>query len=214
MTSRPSLDDYVDVAERVAGFIEKFPEGSLQTVAWEVQTVGERLFVVYQAAAFRTPGDQRPGIGTAWEPFPGATPYTRDSELMNAETAAWGRAIVACGLPSKKIASRQEVRARQTTTARTPTVPQPEAKSPEQTKPVATAKQRGMIFGRAAEKGMTSSQLANVLKAVFDLPPFDWPSEEDAHKWLQSNLDRMPQSKVDAVLAGVESAAGQLALAE
>jgi hypothetical protein len=49
----------------------------------------------------------------AWEPFPGPTPYTKDSELMNAETAAWGRAIVAVGLAANKtIASRQEVEAR------------------------------------------------------------------------------------------------------
>jgi hypothetical protein len=71
------------------------------------------VFVVYTAAAYRTPDDPRPGMGTAWEPFPGTTPYTRNSELMNAETAAWGRAIVALGLTSnRKLASRQEVRAR------------------------------------------------------------------------------------------------------
>jgi hypothetical protein len=109
-----SLQDYIDVAERISHFNERYPEGSLQTVSWSVETVGERLFVVYCAAAYRTPDDRRPGHGTAWEPFPGGTPYTRDSELMNAETAAWGRAIVACGLTSnRRIASRQEVQARQ-----------------------------------------------------------------------------------------------------
>lgn len=123
MANRPSLDDYIDVAERIEQFKIAHPEGSLQTIAWEIvkipgpdmQTMdGHRVFVVYRAAAYRTPDDARPGHGTAWEPFPGGTPYTRDSELMNAETAAWGRAIVAVGLAAnKKIASRQEVRARQ-----------------------------------------------------------------------------------------------------
>src|SRR5205823_6134471 len=54
------------------------------------------------------------GKGIAWEPFPGPTPFTKDSELMNAETSAWGRAIVAVGIVAKgeKVASRSEVAAR------------------------------------------------------------------------------------------------------
>ena len=66
------------------------------------------------ALAYRAPDDPMPGIGTAWEPFPGRTPYTRDSELMNAETSAWGRAIVAtlAADTNKGIASREEVRNR------------------------------------------------------------------------------------------------------
>jgi hypothetical protein len=113
MSNRPSLDDYVDVAERIVAFKDQYPEGSLQTLTWYVQEYGERTFVIYKAAAFRTPTDNRPGHGCAWEPFPGKTPYTENSELMNAETAAWGRAIVALGITSKRsIASRQEVKAR------------------------------------------------------------------------------------------------------
>jgi hypothetical protein len=51
----------------------------------------------------------------AWEVFPGRTPYTRGSELQNAETSAWGRAIIAVGASDSKrgIASREEVRNRQ-----------------------------------------------------------------------------------------------------
>ena len=42
--------------------------------------------------------------------------FTKDSELQNAETAAWGRAIVAVLASDTKegIASREEVRNRQT----------------------------------------------------------------------------------------------------
>lgn len=113
MAQRPSLDDYVDVAERIQDFKDAHPEGSLQTIGWEVVTIDGKAFVVYRAAAYRNADDQRPGHGIAWEPFPGRTPYTKDSELMNAETAAWGRAIVALGLvANRKLASRQEVRAR------------------------------------------------------------------------------------------------------
>jgi len=50
----------------------------------------------------------------AYEQWPGRTPYTRDSELQNAETSAWGRAIVAVLAADTKrgIASQEEVRNR------------------------------------------------------------------------------------------------------
>ncbi|MGH8522891.1 MAG: hypothetical protein ACREXY_01310 [Gammaproteobacteria bacterium] len=113
MANRPSLDDYVDVAERIQNFKDTNPDGTLQTLSWEVRDVSGQTFIVYHAAAYRTPDDERPGHGISWEPFPGGTPYTRNSELMNAETAAWGRAIIATGEASKgSLASRQEVRNR------------------------------------------------------------------------------------------------------
>ena len=74
----------------------------------------EDVFIVYYAAAYRTPDDQRPGIGAAWEAFPGQTPYTANSELMNAETSAQGRAIIAALASDSKrgVASREEIRNR------------------------------------------------------------------------------------------------------
>jgi hypothetical protein len=106
--------DYIDVATRIVEFRGKFPQGSLQQVRYEILTVGERTFITYTAAAYRTPDDARPGIGTAWEPVPGPTSFTRDSEMQNAETAAWGRAIVAVLAADTKrgIASAEEVRNR------------------------------------------------------------------------------------------------------
>ena len=109
-----SLDGYVDVAERIRTFKEKHPDGSLQPIEWKIVDVDGHTFIVYQAAAYRTADDTRPGIGTAWEPFPGKTSYTKDSELQNAETSAWGRAIVAAlAADTQKIASAEEVRNRQ-----------------------------------------------------------------------------------------------------
>jgi hypothetical protein len=116
--SNSRLGDYVDVASRIVEFRNKYPNGSLQPAnldkPYEVVTIGDRVFIAYVAAAYRTPDDQRPGIGTAYEPFPGRTPYTKDSELQNAETAAWGRAIMAAlAADSRKgIASAEEVRNR------------------------------------------------------------------------------------------------------
>jgi uncharacterized protein (DUF3820 family) len=107
-----NIDEYVDVAERIHSFYERFPDGRLVTADWENLTVGDRQFIVCHAKAFRNPDDPLPGDGLAWEPVPGPTQFTKDSELMNAQTAAWGRAIVALGFDTKKIASKQEVQAR------------------------------------------------------------------------------------------------------
>lgn len=104
-------ENYNDVANRIAEFREKFPTGSLRQLDLQFLTFGGKDWVVYTAAAYRTPDDECPGIGTAWEPVPGKTPYTRDSEVMVAETSAWGRALIATlAVDSKKgIASADEI---------------------------------------------------------------------------------------------------------
>jgi hypothetical protein len=107
------LDSYTDVAERIRLFYEKYPDGRLTTVDWQVQPdLGGKAYVWVHAKAYRNPDDPLPGDGIAWEPVPGPSKFTEDSELMNAQTAAWGRAIVALGFETKKIASKQEVQAR------------------------------------------------------------------------------------------------------
>lgn len=95
------LSGYVDVASRIAEFKEKYPQGSLQS---ECLRLDDGWFV--KAWAYRTPDDERPGMGHALEPVPGKTTYTRDSELMNAETSAWGRAIVALGFGTRQAEPR------------------------------------------------------------------------------------------------------------
>lgn len=113
MSGKP-LDDYIDVAERIAIFYDRYPDGRLEREgSFQTVTLGDKTFVVCEAAAYRTADDPHPGRGIAWEPFPGPTPFTRDSELMNAETSAWGRAIAACGIEVKRgIATRQDVQNR------------------------------------------------------------------------------------------------------
>jgi hypothetical protein len=104
-----NLGDYVDVAERIEWFFEKYPEGSLQSTIVEMRDE----YVVVQAFAYRSMTDERPGIGLAYEVRPGRTPYTLNSELMNAETSAWGRALAAIGAPMRgHVASATEVRGR------------------------------------------------------------------------------------------------------
>ena len=107
------LDSYNTVAERIVEFLEKYPTGSLQRVG-ELQFVSYAGadWVIYTAAAYRTPDDLRPGYGTAWERVPGTTNFTKGSEIQNAETSAWGRAIIAIGAADtrKGITSSDEVK--------------------------------------------------------------------------------------------------------
>jgi hypothetical protein len=125
---KKSLDDYVDVATRIAEFRSRHPEGCLApldpAVPYRVEQVqgyardGQpvaQTFISVVAAAWRSPDDPRPGVGMAWEVFPGRTPYTLGSELMNAETSAWGRAIIAVLAADSRagVASAEEVRNRQ-----------------------------------------------------------------------------------------------------
>lgn len=112
------LSEYRTVAERIADFKAKHPDGCLRPAnlddPYRLEVIGGQTFVVYMAAAYRTPDDPCPGVGVAWEPFPGKTNYTRDSELQNAETSAWGRALIAVlATESKNIASAEDVRNRE-----------------------------------------------------------------------------------------------------
>ena len=106
-------DDYIEVAERIQIFIEQYPTGSLQSDWGMVERDGEQWLAV-KAYAYRYPDDQRPGIGQAWEPVPGRTPFTKGSELMVGETSAWGRALAAIGIAVHRgIASGNEIRTAQ-----------------------------------------------------------------------------------------------------
>lgn len=119
-----SIDmNYVDVAERIVdvrGDAERvYPKGSFQpwdkAHPYRIETIGEQTYVVVVAAFYRTPEDPCPGVGMAWEIVPGRTSFTKFSELQNAETSAWGRALVAALAADTKrgIASAQEMQGRE-----------------------------------------------------------------------------------------------------
>lgn len=164
------MSDYVDVAERIRVFKATHPEGSLQPwnpdKPYDIVQVGDRLFIVYTAAAYRTPDDPRPGIAVAWEPALGKTNFTRDSELMNAETSAWGRAILAAlAADAKRVASANEVMNR-----RADQESQPAQKSrPVEKAPEAAAPRRSEV-GSAAKAnsgtGKPTDKQVNFLKSL------------------------------------------------
>ena len=109
--SKYQASDYVEVADRLQEFFGRYPDGSLQTDPPTFMEVGGQQWVLIRALAYRTPEDQRPGVGTAWELIPGRTPFTKGSEVMVGETSAWGRAMAALGIATKKgIATGHEVR--------------------------------------------------------------------------------------------------------
>jgi hypothetical protein len=137
-------DDYNEVDARIKAFRIAYPDGCLRpadlAVPYRIETIHvddryvpekkdrrgnvaaahtvpahDEVYIVYVAAAYRTPDDPCPGIGAAWEPFPGLTQFTLRSELQNAETSAWGRALVAVGAADARggVASANERRNRQ-----------------------------------------------------------------------------------------------------
>lgn len=118
-----SIDmNYVDVAERIVDVRgdakRQYPEGSFQpwdkANPYRIETIDGQTYIAVVAAFYRTPDDQCPGVGMAYEIVPGKNSFTRGSELQNAETSAWGRALVAALAADTKrgIASAQEMRGR------------------------------------------------------------------------------------------------------
>ena len=190
------LGDYVDVAERIRIFRDRYPDGSLQPVnpaePYRIVDLGTAVFVVYVAAAYRHPDDPRPGIGSAWEPYPGRTPYTKDSELMVAETSAWGRAIVATlAADSKKVASLDEVRARRAQTPPdAPREPESAERHPSATSGprLASDRQKDTIGRMAQERGyqmtkpldaLTSSEASELIDILKAMPKPTKPAKTD-----------------------------------
>ena len=77
------LSDYVDVAERIREFKERFPDGSLQS---DLQFIEGGWLC--SARAYRTPDDERPGMGHAFEAVPGKTPSSAGSYQLGSQPCA------------------------------------------------------------------------------------------------------------------------------
>ena len=123
-TTKRFAEDYIDVAERLRAWYEEFPNGRVETEI--VSSTESRIVMkayVYRGTPTASSSDviiatESPaGIGHSAMNIPGSTPYTRGSELENCETSAVGRALVMAGLPSKRVASNDEIRAKGGTVA-------------------------------------------------------------------------------------------------
>lgn len=118
-----SQADYKEVPYRIQEFYAKHPDGRLVSELvrydidrYETDNRGRTMavgVVIVKGLAYRSPDDPLPGVGYSQLLMPGATPYTKGSEIENAETSAWGRAIAAIGIATKEgIASAQEIAAK------------------------------------------------------------------------------------------------------
>jgi len=147
------LTNYVDVPTRFALALERWPELRIIENRPEVITIGDKIFISVTVQAWRTPDDPVPAQNTAWEIFPGATPFTRGSEMMNASTSALGRVLGFMMSFGPKMASAEEVRNRQ----------------PETNAPAVLTKQpqnpRTATLGANATNAPTTAQM-NLLRAL------------------------------------------------
>jgi hypothetical protein len=111
--SNKYLDGYVDVPTRLRLALEKYPDLRVQESGYTIVQVDDKKFLVCEVDVYTTLDDPRPVSGSAWEPLPGLTPYTRNSELMVGMTSALGRALGYLGFGiDRSIASANEVEAR------------------------------------------------------------------------------------------------------
>lgn len=169
------LDGYLTVAERIAQLKERYPEAVLRPYnpaePFTIKEIGGTEYIVYTAACYKTPNDPMPAIAVAIEPCIAKSNFTRDSMVMNAETSAWGRCIMAalaCDTTGK-VASADEVRMRQTPSA-------PEGSQQEVTtrpaKPqgirgaLISQKQIGLLGKLTRERNMNNNDLLAFCKAA------------------------------------------------
>jgi hypothetical protein len=146
------LSNYVDVPTRFAAALERWPELRIIENRPEVITIADKTFISVTMQAWRTPDDPVPAQATCFEPFPGKTSFTRDSEQMNASTSALGRVLGLMMSFGPKMASAEEVRNRQETSAPATLVRQPE-------------KPRTASLGANSSNAPTPAQM-NLLRAL------------------------------------------------
>jgi hypothetical protein len=147
------LSNYVDVPTRFAAALERWPELRIIENRPEIITIADKVFISVTMQAWRTPDDPVPAQATCFEPFPGKTSFTRDSEQMNASTSALGRVLGLMMSFGPKMASAEEVRNRQTDT-HTPAVL---VRQPE--------KPRTQALGANSSNAPTPAQM-NLLRAL------------------------------------------------
>ena len=153
-------DDYVPVNERIEAFYAKHPEGSIQSEI--VELTDSRVTI--KAYAYRFPEDERPGVGHSSLEIPGSTSFTRGSEIENAETSAWGRAIAALGFEVKRgIATKEDARNKQPEQGERGRMhgKRPPAKTPAPVSPARTPEENAVLDEILALPGMTHEKMRN-----------------------------------------------------
>lgn len=182
--SKPDLAGYVDVAARLRLALACHPQLRVTESAPIIRNLGERVYIELAVTVHRDPEDTHPVTAHAWEPWPGRTPFTRDSEMMNAATSALGRALGYMGYGiDRSIATVDEITNRQDTPAEAPQRPIEAAVSrdPGPDGPPPTERQLKTIHAMCRERGV----------------PFDefHPVTADDASQLIERLQTMPKRK-------------------
>ena len=187
-----NIDNYVDVPTRLAEAMKRWPNLRIQETNAEVVTMPDgSTFYRCTVTVWRDETDLLPSIATAAEPYPGKTPYTKNSEFMVGMTSALGRALgyMGCGV-SKAIASKNEVQARQDQPTETPT-----AKAyPKQ----ASQKQVYFIKSLAKGAGFDEAALHDYIAVTLDSDAvtLETLNPEQATQIIDK-LKNLPSSKAD-----------------
>jgi hypothetical protein len=153
-----NIDNYVDVPTRLTEALKKYPNLRIQETDAQVVTMPDgSCFYRCTVTVYRDVDDALPAIATAAEPYPGKTPYTKNSEFMVGMTSALGRALGYMGFGvNKSIASKNEVLARQENDG--------DIVRPERTRAVAGSK---AVLNDAAPSGnFASAKQINFIKAL------------------------------------------------
>jgi hypothetical protein len=153
-----NIDNYVDVPTRLTEALKKYPNLRIQETDAQVVTMPDgSCFYRCTVTVYRDIDDALPAIATAAEPYPGKTPYTKNSEFMVGMTSALGRALGYMGFGvNKSIASKNEVLARQEDDG--------DVVRPERTRAVAGSK--AVANDQAPSGNFASAKQINFIKAL------------------------------------------------
>jgi hypothetical protein len=200
LTMAFNIDNYVDVPTRLKEALIKHPNLRIQETAAEVVTMPDgSTFYRCTVTVWRDETDPIPAVATAAEPYPGKTPYTKNSEFMVGMTSALGRALGYMGFGiSKSIASRNEIQARQTTDKPDAQIAPIRRETTNNYPKQATQKQVYFIKSLAKGAGFDEAALHDYIAVTLnsDAVTLETLSPEQATQVIDA-LKALPSSKAD-----------------
>ncbi len=196
-----NIDNYVDVPTRLKEALLKHPNLRIQETAAEVVTMPDgSTFYRCTVSVWRDETDPLPAVATAAEPYPGKTPYTKNSEFMVGMTSALGRALGYMGFGiSKSIASRNEIQARQTSDKPDAQIAPIRREQPANNHPkMATQKQVYFIKSLGKGAGFDEAELHEFIAVTLssDAVTLETLTPEQATHVIDA-LKALPSSKAD-----------------
>jgi hypothetical protein len=191
------MRDYVPVNERISAFYEQHPDGSLQSEI--VELTADRVTV--KAYAYRSDADPRPGIGHSSLTIPGGTSFTKGSEIENAETSAWGRAIAALGFEVKRgVTTAEDVRNKQPSDGERADPARRGSRRPATTRPAASrTPEEQELLDELLATGASHAQMRLMADAL-GIPPGQHATADQLREMLRRMTQ--PSSGVPTAPAG------------